>query len=96
MKKEKKFIIPNSSFINHNYQFDFYELGLPLFDEHQNLNEQVGLAKIREYIWYSETRSPFNDECLMMNDESSENDELGTMNYELGETIHNSTFINYN
>lgn len=38
--------------------FDFYELGLPLFDENQNLNEQVGLAKIREYIWFSETRSP--------------------------------------
>ena len=26
--------------------FDFYELGLPLFDENQNLNEEVGLPKI--------------------------------------------------
>jgi adenine-specific DNA-methyltransferase len=51
--------------------FDFYELGLALFDENQNLNEQVGLGKIREYIWFSETRTPFNDE-------------LGMMNYELG------------
>jgi adenine-specific DNA-methyltransferase len=41
--------------------FDFYELGLPLFDENQNLNEQVGLAKIREYIWFSETRTSFSD-----------------------------------
>jgi adenine-specific DNA-methyltransferase len=51
--------------------FDFYELGLPLFDENQNLNEKVGIEKIREYIWFSETRTPFNDE-------------LGMMNYELG------------
>lgn len=63
--------------------FDFYELGLPLFDENYNLNEKVGLAKIREYIWFSETRTSYNDECRMMNDE-------------LGETIHNSTFITHN
>ena len=37
--------------------FDFYELGLPLFDENQNINEKVGLEKIREYIWFSETRT---------------------------------------
>jgi adenine-specific DNA-methyltransferase len=41
--------------------FDFYELGLPLFDENQNLNEQVGLEKIREYIWFSETRTSFKE-----------------------------------
>lgn len=41
--------------------FDFYELGLPLFDENQNLNEQVGIEKIREYIWFSETRTPFKE-----------------------------------
>lgn len=40
--------------------FDFYELGLPLFDEANNLNENVGLDKIRQYIWYSETRSSFS------------------------------------
>ncbi len=39
--------------------FNFYELGLPLFDNNQNLNEQVGIEKIREYIWFSETRTPF-------------------------------------
>ncbi|MCO5258590.1 MAG: site-specific DNA-methyltransferase [Crocinitomicaceae bacterium] len=37
--------------------FDYYELGAPLFDEHENLNEEVGIDKIREYVWYSETRS---------------------------------------
>ena len=41
--------------------FDFYELGLSLFDENQNLNEKVGLPKIREYIWFSETRTSFTE-----------------------------------
>jgi adenine-specific DNA-methyltransferase len=41
--------------------FDFYELGLPLFDDNQNLNEQVGIDKIREYIWFSETRTTFKE-----------------------------------
>jgi len=41
--------------------FDFYELGLPLFDENQNLNEQVDIGKIREYIWFSETRTHFKE-----------------------------------
>ena len=39
--------------------FDFIELGLPLFDANQNLNEEVGIEKIREYIWYSETRTSY-------------------------------------
>jgi len=37
--------------------FDYYTLGEPLFDAQHNLNEAVGTEKIREYIWYSETRS---------------------------------------
>ena len=41
--------------------FDFFELGLPLFDENQNLNEEVGINKIREYIWFSETRTSFKE-----------------------------------
>ncbi len=41
--------------------FDFYELGLPLFDENQNLNEHVDLEKIRQYIWFSETRSSYTN-----------------------------------
>ncbi len=39
--------------------FAFYELGQPLFNEDGNLNEAVGTDKIREYIWYSETHSPY-------------------------------------
>ncbi len=41
-------------------QFDYYQLGLPLFDENENLNEGIGVEKIREYIWYSETRSQYH------------------------------------
>ena len=40
--------------------FDYYELGLPLFDDSGNLNAEVPVARIREYIWYSETRLALN------------------------------------
>ena len=41
--------------------FDYYELGKPLFvgDNSEFLNEEVETEKIREYIWYSETRKAF-------------------------------------
>jgi len=41
--------------------FDYYELGKPLFTGENNefLNEEVDISKIREYIWYSETRKAF-------------------------------------
>jgi hypothetical protein len=35
--------------------FDFYELGEPLFLTDGNLNENIGVEKIREYIYYTET-----------------------------------------
>jgi len=39
--------------------FSYYELGKPLFLENNNLNEEVALEKIQEYVWYSETRSSY-------------------------------------
>ena len=42
--------------------FDYYTLGEPLFDENNNLNEIVGIEKIREYVWFTETRSPLTPE----------------------------------
>lgn len=36
--------------------FSFYELGQTLFDENHYLNEDVAIEKIREYVWYSETK----------------------------------------
>jgi len=38
--------------------FDYYELGQPLFDENGDLNEAVAIEKIRNYIFYSETKTP--------------------------------------
>ena len=42
--------------------FDFYGLGQPLFDEDGNLNESVGLPKIRNYVWYTETKTSLKEE----------------------------------
>ncbi len=39
--------------------FSYYELGEPLLDEDGLLNETVGLDKIRAYVWFTETRAPF-------------------------------------
>lgn len=36
--------------------FNFYTLGSPIFKEDTNLNEDVGEHKIREYIYYTETK----------------------------------------
>lgn len=36
--------------------FDFYELGAPMFDQEKNLNEEIDEEKIREYIYYTETK----------------------------------------
>lgn len=38
--------------------FDFYELGEKVFAEDGNLNENISEDKIREYVYYSETRQP--------------------------------------
>ena len=41
-------------------EFDFYELGKPLFIEDGRLNNEVDIEKIRAYIYYSETRQPIS------------------------------------
>jgi adenine-specific DNA-methyltransferase len=41
--------------------FDFYELGAAMFSEDGNLNELVGQDKIREYVYYTETRTALLD-----------------------------------
>lgn len=38
--------------------FDFYELGAPMFLENGTLNEEVGIEKIRQYVYYTETQRP--------------------------------------
>lgn len=41
--------------------FDFYELGKTLFLEDGNLNEIVGVDKIRQYVFYTETKTPLTE-----------------------------------
>lgn len=36
--------------------FDYYELGPALFNEDNEINELVGVEKLREYIYYTETK----------------------------------------
>lgn len=72
--------------------FNFYELGLPLFDENHNLNEAVGVEKIRQYIWYSETKTSYtntsNEPYLLGKKDDSvyyfiyEKDRLTTLDFE--------------
>ncbi len=53
--------------------FDFYELGQPMFLEDGNLNELVGEEKIRNYVFYTETKQPlfaFGFTGLMDNQDS--------------------------
>lgn len=42
--------------------FSYYELGKPLFNNNQMLNEEVPLQNIQEYVWYSETKTSYNSQ----------------------------------
>ena len=46
--------------------FDYYELGKPLFvgENSEYLNEEVDTEKIREYVWFSETRTAFEPQSI--------------------------------
>ncbi len=69
--------------------FDFYSLGQPLFNEEENLNEEVEIEKIREYIWFTETRTSIgnkNDIFLGLYNDTGyyfiyEKNELTTLDY---------------
>jgi len=73
--------------------FDYYELGQSLFLEDGNLNELVGIEKIRQYVFYTETKTPLtktkykdneyfldkhNDTCYYFH---YEQDEVTTLNH---------------
>lgn len=52
--------------------FTYYNLGLPIFDEDGNLNENLGIDKIRNYIYYTETnqylkKHQYNDTEYFLN-----------------------------
>lgn len=79
--------------------FSFYELGEPLFKEDGNLNEKAGVKKIREYIWYTETKTPYirqtEDNPYYLGSLNGTGyyffykaDEATTLNYDFLSTIH--------
>jgi adenine-specific DNA-methyltransferase len=43
-----------------NGDFSYYELGDPIFLENDLLNEAIGIERINEYVWFSETKSKYN------------------------------------
>lgn len=78
--------------------FTFYDLGQALLLPDGNLNEEVGADKIREYVWYMETRSPLtpaeseNHYYLGRNNDTDyyfyyEKDSLTTLNHGFLSTI---------
>ena len=71
--------------------FDYYELGHPMFKEDGNLNEEVGVEKIRQYIWYTETKTRYKlgDISDKMEDKNTYNTSLISYNSFLGK--HNDT-----
>jgi adenine-specific DNA-methyltransferase len=86
--------------------FDFYTLGKSLFvgDNNEFINEEVDIEKIREYIWYSETRTAYgegplkkdNPYFLGQKDETAyyfiyQKEASTTLDYELLATIQNKS-----
>jgi adenine-specific DNA-methyltransferase len=45
-----------------NGSFDYYEIGKPIFKQDENLNEEVGEKEIRNYIYYTETKTKLERE----------------------------------
>ena len=79
--------------------FSFYDLGDTLLLPDGNLNEDVGEAKIRDYIWYTETKEPMTDVvstdepyCLGTSRDTAyyfyyKKDEITTLDYDFLSTV---------
>ena len=78
--------------------FTFYDLGQALLLPDGNLNEEVGTDKIKEYVWYMETKTPLaeaaneNPYYLGTNNNTGyyffyEKDRITTLGYEFLATI---------
>jgi len=57
--------------------FDYYELGEPLFNEDGDINEMVGIKKLRQYIYYTETKN-----FLESNDTKTDNESFLAKHYD--------------
>lgn len=42
-----------------NGDFTYYQLGEPIFLDNDMLNETIGVEKIKEYVWFSETKDKY-------------------------------------
>lgn len=79
--------------------FSFYDLGDTLLLPDGNLNEEVGSSKIRDYIWYTETKEPMTDVvtedepyCLGTSRDTAyyfyyKKDEITTLDYDFLATV---------
>lgn len=79
--------------------FSFYDLGDTLLLSDGNLNEEVGEFKIREYIWYTETKEAMTDVvaegepyCLGTSRDTAyyfyyKKDEITTLDYDFLSTV---------
>ncbi len=92
--------------------FNYYELGEPLFigENSEYINEAVDIEKIRQYIWYSETRTAYtipgdenpNPFYLGQKDDTAyyfiyEKDALTTLDYDMlsGITVKAGQYVLY-
>jgi adenine-specific DNA-methyltransferase len=78
-----------------NGSFDFYELGQSLFLENGNLNEIVGVEKIRQYVFYTETKSVMNYELEVISEKETHHSSLVTHNSFLGKHNDTAYYFNY-
>lgn len=60
--------------------FTFYELGEPVFNANGYLNENIGEEKLREYIWYTETRTAYVETRFIASPQMQSPHLLGTHN----------------
>jgi adenine-specific DNA-methyltransferase len=60
--------------------FEFYELGERLLLEDGELNETLDIERIREYVWYAETKTPYSPSGI---------------SYYLGEAFHTAYWFYY-
>lgn len=79
--------------------FSFYDLGDTLLLPDGNLNETIDEAKIRDYIWYTETKEPMTDTvsadepyCLGTSRDTAyyfyyKKDEITTLDYDFLSTV---------
>ncbi len=76
--------------------FSYYELGQPLLTENKDLNSDIPIRTIQEYIWYMETRTAYKEPTREDNNHflGVHNDTAYYFNYEKDvQTVLDSEFL---